>query len=254
VYFSTDEDDATLIRRVLDGETAAFEVLVERYQRVLYTVALRMLGNRDDAKDATQTAFVRAYERLASFDEQYRFFSWIYRILVNECLNVIRGRRPEDELTPVLATSGGPFESAVSRERQAQVQAALLQLTPEYRAVVVLRHFAGLSYEEMADCARRAGKDGEIAPVFGAAAARANCCSGGRHHDSKTRERRARADTARRARPAARRARPGRTAGGLSGRCDAAGEGDDACCAFTHRDAGASRQPRRMGGLGWGRK
>ena len=151
VYFSKDEDDATLIRRVLDGETAAFEVLVERYQRVLYTVALRMLGNRDDAKDATQTAFVRAYERLSSFDEQYRFFSWIYRILVNECLNVIRGRRPEDELTPVLATSGGPFESAVSRERQAQVQAALLQLTPEYRAVVVLRHFAGLSYDEMAD-------------------------------------------------------------------------------------------------------
>ena len=151
MYFSTDEDDATLIRRVLDGETAAFEVLVERYQRVLYTVALRMLGNRDDAKDATQTAFVRAYERLASFDEQYRFFSWIYRILVNECLNVIRGRRPEDELTPVLATSGGPFESAVSSERQAQVQAALLQLTPEYRAVVVLRHFAGLSYDEMAD-------------------------------------------------------------------------------------------------------
>lgn len=151
VYFSKDEDDATLIRRVLDGETAAFEVLVERYQRVLYTVALRMLGNRDDAKDATQTAFVRAYERLSSFDEQYRFFSWIYRILVNECLNVIRGRRPEDELTPVLATSGGPFESAVSRERQAQVQAALLQLTPEYRAVVVLRHFTGLSYDEMAD-------------------------------------------------------------------------------------------------------
>ena len=151
VYFSKDDDDATLIRRVLDGETSAFEVLVERYQRVLYTVALRMLGNRDDAKDATQTAFVRAYERLASFDEQYRFFSWIYRILVNECLNVIRGRRPEDELTPVLATSGGPFEAAVSRERQAQVQAALLHLTPEYRAVVVLRHFAGLSYEEMAD-------------------------------------------------------------------------------------------------------
>ena len=151
VYFSKDEDDAALIRRILSGETAAFEVLVERYQRVLYTVALRMLGNRDDAKDATQTAFVRAYERLGSFDDQYRFFSWIYRILVNECLNVIRGRRPEDELTPVVATSGGPFESAVSNERQAQVQAALLQLTPEYRAVVVLRHFAGLSYDEMAD-------------------------------------------------------------------------------------------------------
>ena len=146
-----DEDDATLIRRVLDGETAAFEVLVERYQRVLYTVALRMLGNRDDAKDATQTAFVRAYERLASFDEQYRFFSWIYRILMNECLNVIRGRRPEDELTPVLATSGGPFESAVSRERQRAGAGGAAAAHAGYRAVVVLRHFAGLSYDEMAD-------------------------------------------------------------------------------------------------------
>ena len=94
-----------------------------------------MLGNPDDAKDATQTAFVRAYERLATFDEQYRFFSWIYRILMNECLNVLRGRRPEDELSPVLATAGGPYESAMSSERRAQVQAALLQLTPDHRAV-----------------------------------------------------------------------------------------------------------------------
>ena len=151
MYFSKDEDDATLIRRVLDGETAAFEVLVERYQRVLYTVALRMLGNRDDAKDATQTAFVRAYERLASFDEQYKFFSWIYRILMNECLNLLRGRRPEDELSPALATAGGPYEAAVSSERRTQIQAALLQLTPDHRAVIVLRHFAGLSYDEVGD-------------------------------------------------------------------------------------------------------
>ena len=151
MYFPSEQDDASLVTRARAGDQSAFEGLVQRYQKVLYTVAFRMLGNPDDAKDATQTAFVRAYERLDTFDEQYRFFSWIYRILVNECLNVIRGRRPEDELIPVVATSGGPFESAVSSERQAQVQAALLQLTPEYRAVVVLRHFAGLSYDEMAD-------------------------------------------------------------------------------------------------------
>ena len=110
-----------------------------------------MLGDEEEARDAAQNTFVKVFEKLATYDPRRRFFSWIYRILVNECLNVIRGRRPEDELTPVLASSGGPFESAVSRERQAQVQAALLQLTPEYRAVVVLRHFAGLSYDEMAD-------------------------------------------------------------------------------------------------------
>jgi RNA polymerase sigma-70 factor, ECF subfamily len=157
VYFpseqadATEQDDATLVTRTLAGDQAAFGGLVRRYQKVLYTVALRMLGNPEDARDATQTAFVRAYEGLSSFDEQYRFFSWIYRILMNECLNVLRGRRPETGLSPVLATTSGPFEAAVSGERRAQIQAALLRLTPDYRAAIVLRHFGGLSYDEMAD-------------------------------------------------------------------------------------------------------
>lgn len=150
MYFSQDAEDTALVARSLQGDTAAFEILVERYQRVLYTVAFRMLGNQDDARDAIQTAFVRAYERLATFNPDYRFFSWIYRIVINECLNLIRARRPEEALTPALAAVGTPFETAASRERRAQVQAALLQLSPDYRAVVVLRHFAGLSYDEMA--------------------------------------------------------------------------------------------------------
>ena len=150
VYFSQDAEDAALVARSLEGDAAAFEVLVERYQRVLYTVAYRMLGNPDDARDAIQTAFVRAYERLATFDADHRFFSWIYRIVINECLNLIRARRPEEALTPALAAVGSPFDTAASHERRAQVQAALLQLSPDYRAVVVLRHFAGLSYDEMA--------------------------------------------------------------------------------------------------------
>jgi RNA polymerase sigma-70 factor, ECF subfamily len=151
VYFPSEQDDATLVKRTLGGDRGAFEGLVQRYQKVLYTVALRMLGNPDDAKDATQTAFVRAFERLGTFDEQYRFFSWIYRILMNECLNVLRGRRPEDELSPALATVGGPYEAAMSSERRTQIQAALLQLTPDHRAVIVLRHFGGLSYDEVGD-------------------------------------------------------------------------------------------------------
>ena len=63
MYFPSEQDDATLVKRTLAGDQAAFEGLVQRYQKVLYTVALRMLGNPDDAKDATQTAFVRAYEK-----------------------------------------------------------------------------------------------------------------------------------------------------------------------------------------------
>jgi RNA polymerase sigma-70 factor (ECF subfamily) len=150
VYFSQDAEDAALVARTLEGDAGAFEALVKRYERVLYTVAFRMLGNQDDARDATQTTFVRAYERLATFNPDHRFFSWIYRIVMNECLNLLRARRPEEELTPAFAAAGNPFETAASQERRAQVQAALLRLSPDHRAVVVLRHFAGLSYDEMA--------------------------------------------------------------------------------------------------------
>lgn len=150
VYFHSDED-AALVRQTLAGETAAFEALVTRYQKVLYTVALRMLGNVEDARDATQDAFVKAYQRLGTFDPAYRFFSWIYRILVNECLNAIRGRRVQEPLAAEMAAAGTPFETAVAAERRAQVEAALQQLTPDYRAVVVLRHFVGQSYGEIAE-------------------------------------------------------------------------------------------------------
>jgi len=150
VYFSSDSDDLALVRQSLTGQTEAFGTLVTRYHRVMYTVALRMLGNAEDAQDATQEAFVKAYQRLASFDPSYRFYSWMYRILVNECLNVTRDRRPEDTLAEDTPGSSDPFDSAVAEERRDQINMALLQLTPEYRAVVVLRHFAGQSYGEIA--------------------------------------------------------------------------------------------------------
>ncbi len=151
VYFSSDEEDLALVRQSLSGQTEAFGVLVTRYQRVMYTVALRMLGNPQDAQDATQDAFVKAYQRLTTFDTSYRFYSWMYRILVNECLNLNRDRRPEEPLETEIAGGGSPFDTALAAERRVQIDTALLQLTPEYRTVVVLRHFAGQSYGEIAE-------------------------------------------------------------------------------------------------------
>ena len=143
-------DDATLVERSAGGDADAFEVLVGRHHRVLFSVALRMLGNYDDASDATQAAFIKAYERLGSFDPRYRFFSWIYRILLNECLNVRRSRKPHEEVTPELAVGGSPLDALEAAERRRRVQAALLSLSVEYRVVVVLRHFGSLSYDEIA--------------------------------------------------------------------------------------------------------
>ena len=151
VYFSSDTDDLALVGQTLAGQHEAFGVLVTRYQKVMYTVALRMLGNPEDARDATQDAFVKAFERLATFDGKHRFFSWLYRILVNECLNVRRDRRPEGPLDADTEGAGTPFDATLESERREQIQLALLKLSPEYRTVVVLRHFAGQSYGEIAE-------------------------------------------------------------------------------------------------------
>jgi RNA polymerase sigma-70 factor (ECF subfamily) len=151
VYVSQDAEDGVLVKRCLDGDTDAFNSLVERYQRVLFTIALRLLADRDAAADAAQNAFVKAYEKLDTFDPAKRFFSWIYRIVINECLNVRRDRRPMEPIPETLTTGATPFDLAETEERRRRVQSAIVGLSPEYREVIVLRHFAGLSYDEIAD-------------------------------------------------------------------------------------------------------
>jgi RNA polymerase sigma-70 factor, ECF subfamily len=150
-YMDQDADDLALVARCRAGETASFEALVNRYQRVLFTVALRMLGNHDAANDAAQNAFVKAYQKLDTFDPTRRFFSWIYRILVNECLNARRDRPPHEPLAPDLAAVGTPADLFEAAERRNRVQAAILALPMESREVIVLRHFTELSYEEIGE-------------------------------------------------------------------------------------------------------
>lgn len=142
-------DDVELVGRCLRGEVEAFEPLVARYQKVLFNLALRMLGDPEDARDVTQTAFVKAYEKLATYDPAYRFFSWIYRIAMNECLN-LRQRRPSHEsLDERLAAPDSPYFEAEAHETSERVQTGLLRLPAELREVLVLRHFLELSYGEI---------------------------------------------------------------------------------------------------------
>ena len=148
---SQDETDAELVRRCLAGDPEAFRPLVEKYQRVLYNVAYRMVHDREDARDLAQGAFVKAYEKLGSFDPAYQFFSWIYRILVNDTLNFLKRNQPYQplETTWDSAAPGGPQDDLESRERSRTIRDALMALPIDYREVVVLRHFAELSYGEM---------------------------------------------------------------------------------------------------------
>lgn len=145
------EPDEILVQRALAGDNRAFGEIVDRYQRVLYTLALRMVGNTEDARDIAQKAFIKAWRGLGTYDPGRRFFSWIYRIAVNESLNLRRARRPQEALGTSIEVAGGQAEAVEAGETAARVERAIAQLSEEYREVVVLRYFGELSYEEIGE-------------------------------------------------------------------------------------------------------
>jgi RNA polymerase sigma-70 factor (ECF subfamily) len=148
---TTDEQDRALIRGYLGGARDAAGGLIDRYQKPLFNVALRMLHDAQDAEDVIQTVFLNALLKLRSYDPKYRFFSWVYRMTVNESLNLLKRRKRTVALddAPGLPVPGAATEQRT--EVEDRVGKALMELTPDDRAVVVLKHFMSFSYEEIAD-------------------------------------------------------------------------------------------------------
>jgi RNA polymerase sigma-70 factor (ECF subfamily) len=143
-------DDSTAIVRCREGDGDAFRHLVERYQTEAIGHAVAILGNRDDAMDAVQDAFINAFQALGRFDLARRFYPWFYTILRNRCFKIAAGRKrqPEestDDLEILTSLPGSSREEAISLER------ALLALSPEQRELITLKHLDGLSYEELAE-------------------------------------------------------------------------------------------------------
>lgn len=145
-------DDEALVQRCLSGDTEAFGELVDRYERPIFNVALRMLRDHEEARDATQNAFVKAWQHLDQFDRSRRFFSWLYRIAVNESLNRATRRRKAEPLDENLEDrASGPADQAERSEQALLVERAVEQLSDTYREVIVLRHWLDLSYDEIAE-------------------------------------------------------------------------------------------------------
>jgi RNA polymerase sigma-70 factor (ECF subfamily) len=144
-------DDSDLVLRSRNGDSRAFEALLVRYEKPVYNAAFRMLSNADDARDVTQTVFLKAFERLDSFDPKYRFFSWIYRIALNESVNCLNKRGRSEELTREPETeTRGPDAEMEQELRNRQIQSALMTIKPDYRSVIVLKHFLDCNYVEIA--------------------------------------------------------------------------------------------------------
>ncbi|HEX7122477.1 MAG TPA: RNA polymerase sigma factor [Gemmatimonadaceae bacterium] len=147
-----DESDAAIVARVLAGDSRAYALLVARYRAQFARYAVRMLGSREDAEEALQDAFVRAYRSLAKCDEPARFGSWLFRILANRCrtAGTRRGRRERtfvrDELALMDAAEEHPAERAAWRE---EIQRALMRLDVDHREAFLLKHVEDLSYDEM---------------------------------------------------------------------------------------------------------
>ncbi|MGH7529551.1 MAG: RNA polymerase sigma factor [Gemmatimonadales bacterium] len=149
--------DAELVTRVRAGDTAAYGALVARYRDRLGRYAVRMLGNREDAEETLQDAFVRGYRSLARCEDPARFGAWLYGILVNRCRTVgarsaRRGRLfvNGDAAFATAAAAADAFSAGASAEWEEAVQRALARLSPAYREAFLLKHVEDLEYEEMA--------------------------------------------------------------------------------------------------------
>lgn len=145
-----EDSDGLLVERCRNGDRRAFEALVSRYQKPVFNAALRMLRNPEDARDVAQTVFLKVYEHLGDYDPTHRFYSWIYRIALNESINVLdRRRRLEPIVGDEIDERLGAEDEVASEQAGQRVQRALMTIKPEYRAVIVLKHFLELSYEDI---------------------------------------------------------------------------------------------------------
>ena len=158
----TPEHEKHCIERVLKGDANAFEHLVHAYEKTVYNLALRTLGNREDAEDVTQEAFLKAYRSLDSFRGDSKFSVWLYRIVSNLCLDLLRSRqrKPVQSLT-VEDDDGEIGELEISDEHfspeklldrkltRESVQRGLSALPDDARQILLLRELQGMSYEEI---------------------------------------------------------------------------------------------------------
>src|SRR5215217_4610824 len=150
----TGADDAELVAQCVAGDTAAFDVLVERHRRQVYQVCYRFAGNHEDASDLAQDVFLRAYRALSTFKGQSAFGTWLYRVAVNICLNRKAAKQLPTEPIDRREFAGSVDDAAdrvvMRQERAAAVRAAISRLPKKQRATMILRLYQDLPHEEIA--------------------------------------------------------------------------------------------------------
>lgn len=156
--------DGEIVRRILAGEEDLFESLVRRYQTRVQSHVARMVGNRDDALDLSQEIFVKVFQALDRYNPEFKFSTWLFRIAGNAAIDHLRKRRPRTVPLEVQDPESGrlsspeyrtsdldPYALLRNTERGDAIASAIESLPAEFRELIALRHFTGLSYEEIAE-------------------------------------------------------------------------------------------------------
>jgi RNA polymerase sigma-70 factor, ECF subfamily len=148
-------DDKALVRACQKGDMRAFETLVTRYQKKVYWIAYNFVGDAEDAKDLAQEAFIRVYRSIDRFDQKYNFYTWLYRIVVNLSIDLLRKRKKHDAVSlddfpidPEVEMS--PARPIANAELKEQIEKVLNALPQKYKTVIVLRDVQELPCEEIA--------------------------------------------------------------------------------------------------------
>lgn len=156
------EEEARIVQQVKNGNIEAFEALVKAYEKRVYNIALKMLGNPEDAEDAAQEAFIKAYMSIGTFRGDSRFSVWLYRLTNNCCIDLLRKRRDKMSLSVTGADGetveldipderSGPEDEVIKKELRLSVREGLEKLPEEYRRILVLREIGAQSYAEIAE-------------------------------------------------------------------------------------------------------
>ncbi len=158
----TEVSEKKIIEKVLGGDANAFEELVLKYEKTVYNLALRMVGDRDDASDMTQEAFIKAYGSLSSFRGDSKFSVWIYRIATNVCLDFLRSKSrkqqvsltvsdddDEDAQLDIPDPSSAPEQQLIKKISMQSVEEGLKTLPDKQRQILVMRELGGMSYAEI---------------------------------------------------------------------------------------------------------
>lgn len=140
-------EDTAAIGKIINGDNEAFRFLVERYQNQALGHAAAILGNRSEAQDAVQEAFIDAYDSISRFDSSRRFYPWFYVLIRNRCFKMLAKRKPTDSIDEIeiLAPRVG-----IEPEERIGLERALRKLTAEDREIITLKYLDGLSYKEIA--------------------------------------------------------------------------------------------------------